>query len=386
MKKYHWSVISTFLMLSLAFLKLGVGFLSNSIALKAEGIHSLSDSVASLIAFVSIYISEKKHEKFPYGLYKLENIGAMFISFFLFFAAYDMGMDVLFGHYKIEKQYVYWGLAVGLISMLVSVGYSIVERMAAKKHNSPALMADSEHLLIDGLGSFVIVLNFLSLAFSINLDKFFASIIIALMIYTGFHILKEQVLVMLDASVDSKMIDHIKSIILQDPRVISVKRLLVRKSGDKIFIDAAISIKAHDFNKSHAIVDDIEDAISRTFPQTDMVFIHYEPDDSPENTRIAVLTCKDAISDFKNADMIHIYVDFILNSVLKAKDLDIPEKKEEITASDITQVKPDFIISSNHPKSNKAKWIIHKYGIFIWETDQKDIQKALDEIKVFIET
>jgi len=58
--------------------------LSKSVALKAEGIHSLSDSLASFIGFISIYMSEKKHEKFPYGLYKLENIGAMFISFFYF--------------------------------------------------------------------------------------------------------------------------------------------------------------------------------------------------------------------------------------------------------------------------------------------------------------
>ncbi|GAB6077459.1 cation diffusion facilitator family transporter [Hydrogenobaculum acidophilum] len=368
-------------MLTLAFIKLGVGFLSKSVALKAEGIHSLSDSLASFIGFISIYISEKKHERFPYGLYKLENIGAMFISFFLFFAAYDMAIDVLFGHYKIDKQYITWGLAVGILSMVITFGFSFLERIAAKKHNSPALMADSEHMLVDGFGAFVITLNFLSLEFNINLDKFFASIIILLIIYTGFHILKEQIFVILDASVDSKMIEHIKDVILQDPRVKSVKRLLVRKSGDKIFIDAAISIKSHNFNQSHAVVDDIEEAITKVFPQTEMVFIHYEPDDSPENTRIAVLTNKDLVSDFQNADMIHVYDNFVLTSVLKAKDES--DKKEDITANDIAQIKSDFVISSNHPRSNRAKWTLHKYGVFIWETDNKDVQKALDEIKSF---
>ncbi len=384
MKKYHWSVISVFLMLFLAFVKLIVGYLSGSIALKAEGIHSLSDSVASLIGFLSIYMSEKKHEKFPYGLYKLENIGAMFISFFLFFAAYEMSMDAFFGHYHIDKAYIKWGLLVGIVSMLITIGFSIFERMAAKKHNSPALLADSEHMLVDGFGAFVITLNFLSLEFHINLDKIFAGIIILLIIYTGFHILKEQIFVILDASVDSKMIEHVKDIILQDPRVKSIKRLLVRKSGDKFFIDAAISIKSHNLNQSHAIVDDIEQAIVRVFPNTEMVFIHYEPDDSPENTRISVLTANGLISDFKNVEIIHIYDNFILTSVLKAKDDE--EKKEELTAIDIAQVKSDFVISTNHPKSNKAKWTLHKYGVFIWETENKDIEKALNEIKVFTES
>ncbi len=383
MKKYHWSIISIFLMLFLAFIKLEVGFLSKSVALKAEGIHSLSDSLASFIGFISIYISEKKHEKFPYGLYKLENIGAMFISFFLFFAAYDMTTDVLFSHYKIDKAYISWGLAVGIVSMIITFGFSFLERLAAKKHNSPALMADSEHMLVDGFGAFVIILNFLSLEFKLNLDKIFASVIILLIIYTGFHILKEQVFVILDASVDSKMIEHIKDIILQDSRVKSVRRLLVRKSGDKIFIDAVISIKSHNFNQSHAVVDDIEKAIMRALPQTEMVFIHYEPDENPENTRIAILTNKNLVSDFQSADMIHVYDNFVLTFVLKAKEEG--EKKEDITANDIAQAKSDFVIASNHPKSNKAKWILHKYGVFIWETESKDIQKALEEIKSFSE-
>lgn len=383
MKKHHWSLISVSLMLFLAFLKILVGFLSGSITLKAEGIHSLLDSVASFIGFLSVYVSEKKHKKFPYGLYKLENIGAMFISFFLFFAAYEIASDIIFGHYKIERQYIVWGLAIGIISTIITISFSIFEKIAAKKHNSPTLMADSEHMLIDGFGSFVIILNFLSLLIHIDADKVFASIIVLLIVYTGFHILKEQIFVILDASVDSNMLEQIKYIILQDPRVKSIKRLLVRKSGDKFFIDGTVSIKANNLNQSHSIIDSIETSITKAIPKIEMIFIHYEPDEDAKNTRVAVLVEKNILSDFKMADMILIYDNFVLNFILKAPQ--DGEDKEDILTLDIVKTKPDFLIASNHPKSNLAKWNLHKSGVFIWETEIKDVDRALDEIKAFIE-
>lgn len=383
MKKYHWSLISIFLMLFLAFIKLVVGFLSGSMALKAEGIHSILDSVASFIGFLSVYMSDKKHERFPYGLYKLENIGAMFISFFLFFAAYEIASDILFSHYKIERQYIIWGLSVGVISMVITVVFSIFEKIAAKKHNSPTLHADSEHMLVDGFGAFIIILNFLSLMFHLNLDKIFASIIVLIIIYTGFRILKEQIFVILDASVDSKMLEQIKYIILQDHNVKSIKRLLIRKSGDKFFIDGTVSIKANNLNQSHAIIDNIEKSITKAIPQVDMIFIHYEPDEDANHLRIAALSNSDILSDFEHVDMVLIYDNFMLDFILKAPD--IKTNKEDIITQEIVKIKPDFIVAKGHPKSNSAKWLLHKYGVFIWETDNPDLEQAINEIKVFIE-
>jgi len=37
-----------------------------------------------------IYLSEKKSEKFPWGLYKVENIAAVFSAGFIFLSAYEI--------------------------------------------------------------------------------------------------------------------------------------------------------------------------------------------------------------------------------------------------------------------------------------------------------
>ena len=53
--------------------KITVGFISNSSAILAEGIHSFMDIFSSAIGYIGIKISRKpEDQKHPYGHYKFE--------------------------------------------------------------------------------------------------------------------------------------------------------------------------------------------------------------------------------------------------------------------------------------------------------------------------
>jgi len=56
---------------------------TNSSALLAETVHSLTDVIGSPMVIGGIYLSEKKSEKFPWGLYKVENIAAVFSTTYI---------------------------------------------------------------------------------------------------------------------------------------------------------------------------------------------------------------------------------------------------------------------------------------------------------------
>ncbi|MBM3241128.1 hypothetical protein FJZ31_33005 [Candidatus Poribacteria bacterium] len=60
--------------LALFGIKFTFAMLSQSITLKAEAIHSLSDVVASLTVFGGLMLAKRKSTKFPYGLYKEADI------------------------------------------------------------------------------------------------------------------------------------------------------------------------------------------------------------------------------------------------------------------------------------------------------------------------
>jgi len=62
--KERWILGSLTLNLFLSILKLVVGFITNSLGLIAEAIHSFSDLIASVISFISVKITAKKIKRF----------------------------------------------------------------------------------------------------------------------------------------------------------------------------------------------------------------------------------------------------------------------------------------------------------------------------------
>ena len=77
--------------LILAGIKALLGFLSGSVALIADAIHSSTDVISSVTVLAGIKISKRKSKHFPYGLYKVENFVSLFSSVFIFLAGYKIG-------------------------------------------------------------------------------------------------------------------------------------------------------------------------------------------------------------------------------------------------------------------------------------------------------
>ena len=80
------AVLSIMNNLALSAIKLGLSFLSGSIALIADAIHSFTDVIASLTVLAGLRISRRTSKTFPYGLYKVENLVSLLTAFAIFFA------------------------------------------------------------------------------------------------------------------------------------------------------------------------------------------------------------------------------------------------------------------------------------------------------------
>jgi len=362
MKKHHWALLSLGLNVFQALIKFLGGLLTGSLSLIGDAIHSLSDATASLIAFLSIKFSEIKNERFPYGLYKLENIGAIVIAFFLLLTAWEIIHRALKGEIKINFENLPIGIGVTALSLFLSLTLSFLERRAGKRLNSPTLIADSYHTLTDAFGSFLVLVSLSSYYFGFNVERYAAIAIALLIAYTAFELLREQIGAILDISADKETVEKIKGIILSFPEVSEVKRLLVRNAGGKVFIDAVITINTDDFIKSHAIADEIERKIMEEVPNVDMVFIHYEPCCVKKRTNVAVLARDGAVArSFKDVDRIIIFKENEGNpEVIEVKGMD-----EECIAKELSRRNVDIVISGYHPTSNKAKWILHRNNVFV---------------------
>ncbi|MCI0468646.1 MAG: cation transporter, partial [Nitrospirae bacterium] len=67
---------------------------TGSAALLAESVHFFTDIIASLLIIAGIYLSEKKSGKFPWGLYKVENMAATLLSILIFLSSYEIARAI----------------------------------------------------------------------------------------------------------------------------------------------------------------------------------------------------------------------------------------------------------------------------------------------------
>ncbi|MEA3355523.1 MAG: cation diffusion facilitator family transporter, partial [Patescibacteria group bacterium] len=123
--------------------KFFAAFLSGSLVLKADAIHSASDILSIVTSWLGLKIAQKKpSKKFHYGFYKAENIGSLIISFLIFFAFWKMiidGYSRLFSFSSIKFAIV--GLVVSLADALILYFFGKYEIKVGKEINAESLIA-----------------------------------------------------------------------------------------------------------------------------------------------------------------------------------------------------------------------------------------------------
>ena len=70
-------------------------------------VHGFSDTLASLLVLAGIWLSKRKSEDFPWGLYKVENFVALVSALFIFFAGYEIVHYVFRKKTLLEIAYFY---------------------------------------------------------------------------------------------------------------------------------------------------------------------------------------------------------------------------------------------------------------------------------------
>ena len=258
-------------------LKGGLAYLSGSVALVADAIHSATDVISSITVLAGIKISKRKSKNFPYGLYKVENFVSLLTSLFIFLAGYEIVKTVFFESFTLKTQYLPYAMGGLVLAMGITFAFSRYELRQGKAIGSPSLIADAKHVRTDMMSSCVILIGLVGGLFGLNLDRIAAVVVVLLVFKAGAGIFADAFRVLLDASLDFKTLDQVKTIILKDPRVVSINGLWGRNSGQYKFIEADIIIKATNLEKADLVSQRIENHIRRAVAHVDQILIHYAP-------------------------------------------------------------------------------------------------------------
>ncbi len=261
-----------------------LAFLSGSLALIADAMHSFSDVISSATVLAGIKISKRKSKGFPYGLYKVENLVALISAVLIFVVGYQIVCTVFFEQRLLKKGNIPWTVTGVLLTMAITYAFSRYELRRGQEIGSPSLIADAKHIHADMLSSSAILAGLMGTWFGLDLDRIAAVFVLLFVLKAGVAILIDSIRVLLDASIDFPTMDKVKTIISKDPQVTSINGIWGRNSGPYKFIEADIVIKTKDLERAYSVSQRIERTIKNKISNIDHFLIHYKPERKPTTT------------------------------------------------------------------------------------------------------
>ena len=266
----------------LSVVKVGIGLLAGSMALVADGIHSISDMTTDLAVLLGIYFGSKQpDDRHPYGHGRIETFAAGFIGAVLIVVGaamiYRAAVDVAAGKYATPGFVV---LFVALISVVVKEFlYRITKKIAIKSHSS-ALYANAWHHRSDAFSSIAVVAGFVSLKFGFKYGDQMAAAAVGLMvILVAVRIISDCLHELTESAVDSDTIEHIKNIINADSSIRQWHKLRTRTVGREVFLDLHILVDPDlSIAAAHQIAENLENALDKQITRPVNITIHIEPD------------------------------------------------------------------------------------------------------------
>ena len=277
------TIVGMIVNIVLSVIKLFIGFIGNSQALIADGIHSFSDLTTdfSIIFGVKFWLrpADKEH---PYGHQKIELLVTIFIAFILMIVGLSILFKAIFSlHSNIKETPELIAFVVALIS-IISKEY--LYRYTVKKASilkSSALKANAWHHRSDAISSLPVAVAIIISSIFPNLafvDYIGAILVSIFIIYPAFKMIKDAVSNLLDESVDKETFEEISQIAHNIPNVINAHDIRTRKIGETIFVDMHILV---DKNITVKEGHDIAKAVKKTLLKQNSnildVLIHVEP-------------------------------------------------------------------------------------------------------------
>ncbi len=219
-----FSISSNALLLAV---KLVAGVFTGSASVLSEAVHSATDLVASVVAFVAVRRSESPpDEDHNYGHGRFENLAGIFEGAILL----GVGAGVIYSAVKgivngTELEFLGFGIGVMALSAVVNFFVSRWLLRVARETDSRALEAEGYNLRTDVWGAAGVALGLIAALATgwTVLDPIIAALIGLVILWTAFRLISGSARVLLDESLPEEELSVVEGVIggevQSDPRI-----------------------------------------------------------------------------------------------------------------------------------------------------------------------
>jgi cation diffusion facilitator family transporter len=274
-------VLWTTLLLNLAVSagKVVVGHLSGSLAMVADGYHSLVDGSNNVIGLiVAAYAFAPPDRGHPYGHRKFETAATVGIGVALLLLAYDVVEGTLSRSHEAALPLIgplNW--AVMIATMGVNLFVSWYEDREGRRLHSAFLVADASHTRADLFVSLGVVASFAAAkAGLVWADPLVAAAIGAVIAFQAVQILVSAFHVLTDRAAIEP--ERIEALVRAVPEVRLIRDVRTRGRGDAVYVDLTVHLDgAMTLRAGHDVADRIEQTLQTAHPEIVDVVVHLEP-------------------------------------------------------------------------------------------------------------
>ncbi|MBD5781216.1 cation transporter [Pelagicoccus sp. NFK12] len=269
---------------SLAGVKLLVGFFGNSFALVADGVESLADIVSSAIVWTGFRVSDKDadHEH-PYGHGKAEAIAALLASVGLLVSASFIAYHAIGEIGRSHEVPALFTVPILLGIICIKEWLHFVLRRSGERMGSPALKAEAWHHRSDSLTSMGVLLGICIAVFAgpgyEAADDIAALLVTGLIVFNAVRIARPALDELMDRRVDDFRIDAIEEVARSIEGIECLETIMVRRSGRQFVAEIHMEVAPDmTIEKGHRLSHRLKDALLAD-PELRLthVVVHVEP-------------------------------------------------------------------------------------------------------------
>ena len=260
--------------------KVLVGLLSGSLAMVADGYHSLVDGSNNVIGLiVAAFAFAPPDRAHPYGHRKFETAATLVIGLALLALAWQVFSGALGRTTEPalpEIGPLNW--AVMAVTIGVNVFVSWYEAREGRRLGSAFLVADATHTRADLYVSLGVVASFVAALLGLGwADPLVAVAIGAIIAWQAVRILLAAFNVLTDRAVIAA--DQLEPLAATVPGVLRVHDVRTRGRGDAVYVDLTVHLDpALSLREAHGVADRIEASLQQARPEIVDVVVHLEPE------------------------------------------------------------------------------------------------------------
>lgn len=306
---YLGSVTGIIINIFLAAAKYLIGVITNSIAITADAVNNLSDSVSCVITLVSFKMANMKPDKeHPFGHGRIEYVAALIVGFIVELMGYELIKSSI-GKIRNPEAVVFSVPAV--IVLLISIGgkiwLAVFNRHLGKKIDSPAMSAVVADSISDTTATAITLISLVvSLFTDFPLDGYMGIVVSLFILYSGFGILKESVGIILGKPPEKELVDELVAFIMSHDEILGIHDLVIHSYGaTRTFASVHTEISSDgDLLRAHDTIDSIERLTKEKFGIE--LVIHMDPIvTNDEKTESYYQYIHKTVKDFDSSLSIH---------------------------------------------------------------------------------